>query len=229
VTRSWPAVLALLGVLALQVPAAWAQSTGPGPGRIELSAGALWVGHQALGSNAANETTSTGTSLRIFSISSDLAGAAGVEGRVGVRLSHSLVAIAEASYTKPQVRVSISNDIENGTTVTAIETTQQYMIGGAVAWYLPYRFDASRVAPFVTAGGGYLRQLHEAATLVATGRYYQFGGGATYLFASRPNRVLKGLGLRAEARAVLRQHGIAFDTGSAHVAPMLAAALVARF
>jgi hypothetical protein len=228
VTRVSPPVLALLGVVALHVPAAWAQSTGAEPGRIELSAGALWVGPQALGSNAANETTSTATSLRLFSTSSDLAGAVGVDGRVGVRLSPALVATAEASYTKPQVRVSISNDTENSTPVTAIETTQQYMIGGAVMWFLPYRFNASRVAPFVTAGGGYLRQLHEAATLVVTGRYYQVGGGVTYLFASRPNRVLKGLGFRAEARAIVRQHGVAFDT-SAHLAPVLAAALFARF
>jgi hypothetical protein len=228
VTRVSPPVLALLGVVAVHVPAAWAQATGADPGRIELSAGALWVGQQVLGSNAANETTSTGTSLRLFSASSDLAAAAGVDGRVGVRLSHALVATAEASYTKPQLRVSISNDTENSTPVTAIETTQQYMIGGAVVWYLPYRFNASRVAPFVTGGGGYLRQLHEAATLVVTGRYYQVGGGVTYLFASRPNRILKGLGLRAEARAIVRQHGVAFDT-SAHLAPALAAALFARF
>ena len=222
-------VLALLGVVALHVPAAWAQqSTGAEPGRIELSAGMLWVGHQALGSTAGNETTSTGTSLRVFSTSSDLAGAAGVDGRVGVRLSRALVAMAEASYTKPPLRVAISNDIENSTLVTAIETTQQFMIGGAILWYLPFRFSASRAAPFVTAGGGYLRQLHEGATLVATGRYYQFGGGVTYPFASRPNRVLKGLGLRAEARAIVRQQGVAFDT-SAHLAPTLAAAFFARF
>ena len=226
--RRFSAAVALWGVVGLHVPAARAQSTGADPGRIELSAGALWVGHQALGSTAANETTSTGTSLRLFSTSSDLAGAAGFEGRVGVRLSHALVATAEASYSKPQLRVSITNDIENSTAVTAIETMQQFMIGGAVVWYLPYRFGASRVAPFVTAGGGTLRQLHEAATLVATGRYYQFGGGVTHLFASRPNHRLKGLGLRAEARAIVRQQGVAFDT-RAHLAPTLAAALFARF
>jgi len=61
-----------------------------------------------------------------------------------------------------------------------------------------------------------------------TGRYYQVGGGVTYLFRSRPDRVLKGLGLRAEARAIARQQGVAFDT-NAHLAPTLAAALFARF
>jgi len=222
--------LALVIVSTLDVTAARAQSpAAPQPGRFEVAVGSLWTGHQALGSSDANETTSTGSSLKLFSTSSDLASAAGLEGRVGVRLRRSLEAEVDASYAKPPLRVAISNDFESSAPVTATETIQQFTIGAGVVWYLPYRpRRGTRVAPFAIAGGGYLRQLHESAILVQTGRFYQFGGGVKYLLASRPTRPLKGVGVRLDVRAIVRSKGIAFDAGQ-HTSPALGASLFVRF
>jgi hypothetical protein len=199
----------------------------PIPGRVEASVGVLWAGHQALGDGAANETTGAGGAMRLFTASSDLAAAGGVDGRVAVRLLRSLEVAMEASYTKPKLNVALSNDIENAPPVVATETMQQLMLGGSVVWYLPSG-GAARFAPFATGGGGYLRQLHEDGTLVDTGRYYQFGGGVKYLFFSRPGGHLAALGVRLEARAVLRAKGVAFDE-KLHAAPAFGAALFVRF
>jgi hypothetical protein len=196
-------------------------------GRVEASIGAIWIGHQALGEIAANETTSTGAPFRIFTASSDLAAAAGFDGRIAVRVLRSLEAALDASYTKPQLKTTLANDIENAPPVTAIETMQQAMVGGSVNWYPPIG-ATSRLAPFVTAGGGYLRQVHEAGTLLQTGHYYQFGGGVKYLLFSHPGAHVKGLGLRVDARAVLRAKGIAFDD-KMHAAPAIGAAAFVRF
>src|SRR5262249_57367737 len=84
-----------------------------------------------------------------------------------------------------------------------------------------------RVAPFLSGGGGYLRQLHETATLVVTGRYYQFGGGVAYPLTSQSGGWLKTMGLRLEARAIIRVNGVAFDS-SAHVAPTAGASFFLR-
>ena len=125
------------------------------------------------------------------------------------------------------MNVALSNDTENAAPVVATETMQQLMVGGNVVWYLPAGGTA-RLAPFATGGGGYLRQLHEEGTLVDTGRYYQFGGGVKYLFFSRPAGRLAALGVRVEARAVLRAKGVAFDE-KLHASPALGGGVFLRF
>jgi len=190
--------------------------------------GALWVGGQPLGTKAATETTGPGGSAPLFSTSSDLAGAAGIDGRVGVRLTRALVAEAEASYLTPQLRVAISGDFEGAAAVTATETVQQFTIGGGVLWYLPNGGRTRRFAPFAMAGGGYLRQLHDQGTLVDTGRYYQVGGGATYLLASGRHFHTNGIGARADVRAFIRSQGAAFD-GGGHTSPAVGLTAFVRF
>jgi hypothetical protein len=223
------AALAVVAALAVSSRDVCAQtSNAPVPGRVEASVGVMWVGHQALGDGAANETTGTGSSMRIFTASSDLGGAGGVDGRVAVRLQRSLEVAMEASYARPKVNIALGNDIENAARVVATETMQQLMIGGSLVWYLPSGVSTARLAPFATGGGGYLRQVHEDGTLVGTGRYYQFGGGVKYLFFSHPGRRLTALGARAEARAVLRAKGVAFDE-KLHAAPALGVGVFLRF
>jgi hypothetical protein len=230
VTFAGTARLALVIVSTLDVPAARAQSLAAlQPGRFEVALGSQWIGHQGLGSNNANETTSAGGSQKLFSTSSDLVGAAGLEGRIGVRLRRSLEAEVEASYAKPPLRITISSDFESAAPVTASETIQQFTFGAGVVWYLPSRARrTTRLAPFLTAGGGYLRQLHESATLLETGHFYQFGGGMKYLLASRPTRQLKGVGVRVDVRALVRSKGIAFDAGH-YTSPVIGASLFVRF
>jgi hypothetical protein len=223
------AALAMCAALAVSSREVCAQPPDtPMPGRVEASAGLLLVGHQALGDGVANETTGTGSSMRIFTASSDLAAASGVDLRVAVRVVRSLEVAMEGSYAKPKLNIALGNDIESAPPITATETTQQLMIGGGVVWYLPSRVRTARFAPFASGGGGYLRQVHEDRTLVKTGRYYQFGGGVKYLFFSHPGSHLAALGARVEARAVLRAKGVAFDE-KVHATPALGVALFVRF
>jgi hypothetical protein len=221
------ALFVVAGLLSLRVPPACAQSSAP-PGRVELAIGPLWIGRQALGSSDANETTSTGGALTLFSASTELASASGWEGRVGVKVWRSLEAEASATYATPEIRSQISSDLEATTPVTVTERIQQFTVGGGIVWYPPLGRSPSRLAPFVTAGGGYLRQLHEAATLVQTGQFYQLGGGVKFLFASRPGSRLRGFGARVDARAIVRSKGVAFDS-SRHTSPALGASLFVRF
>jgi hypothetical protein len=219
----------LIGVASLRVPCVRAQSVDAvEPGHVELAIGPLWVGRQALGSGDANETTSAGGSLPLFGTSTELSSATGLEARVGVRLSRAFEAEASGTYATPQLRTQISNDVEGAGPVTATEVIKQFTIGAGVVWYVRPPRSASRLAPFATAGAGYLRQVHESGTLVETGRFYQFGGGVKYLFGSRPGSRLKGIGARIDVRALVRQQGVAFDAGR-HLSPAAAASLFARF
>ncbi len=205
-----------------------AQTEAP-PGRVELGFGVLWLGLSSLGSIDATETTGAGGKARIFSTSTDVASATGIEGRLAVRLSRRFEAEATAAYLRPELRATISNDIEVSGTVIATETIRQFTIGGAVLWYVPSRTSTRRLWPFVIGGAGYLRQLHESATLAVTGQTCQIGGGVKYLFGSRrPSRPLSGLGVRADARLVGRRKGVAFDD-RLRFSPALGGSILARF
>jgi len=186
------------------------------------------VGHQALGSSDANETTPGGSTLKIFTAASDLARVAGLEARIAVRLIRSLEAEVEASYGTPRLTVAVSNDIENAPAVTAVERVQQFTVGAGAVWYVPFRTWASRLAPFVTAGGGHLRHMHEDRTFLETGQYYQAGGGVKLLLFSRPRGFLNAIGARVDVRAVVRKEGVAFDDRR-HASPAAGASAFVRF
>jgi hypothetical protein len=226
VSRARIAAFLLAGAM-LPASAAFAQGGDPPASRVELGIGAYWIGRQPLGTTTASETTASGGKATLFTASSDLAGASGFAGRAGVRITRSLVVEAEASYVKPQLRIALSGDSEGAAPVTATETIQQYMIGAGVLWYVPMARTA-RFAPFATAGGGYLRQMHEQATLVDTGHFYQFGGGASVLLVSGRHFGTKGIGARVDARAVIRAKGVAFDGGS-KTSPAAGVSLFVRF
>jgi hypothetical protein len=226
-TRTTAIVLATLVVCTLNTRTACAQSApATGPGRIEASIGALWVGRQALGAADANETTPTGGALKIFTTSTELAAVSGFEARVAVRVGRSLEVEMEGSYGQPELRVAISADSEGAPNSTAVEQVQQFTIGGGAVWYLPRL--APRLAPFVTGGLGQLRQMHQDRIALETGLYYQVGGGVKYFFFSRPGGFFNAFGARADVRALVRIKGVAFDE-SGHASPAVGVSAFVRF
>jgi hypothetical protein len=163
----------------------------------------------------------------LFSTSSDLAAAGGIEGRIGVRLTRALQVEASSSYSRPQLRASVSGDIENAASAILVETIQQFTVDGGVVLHLDQWRFGGRAVPFVSAGAGYLRQLHEGNALVVTGQMYRVGGGATCLLMSRSSG-LKGFGIRGDLRAIVRTKGVAFDH-RAHASPAAAGSVFLRF
>jgi hypothetical protein len=190
---------------------AFAQSDPP-PSRLELGVGVRWIGSEPLGTRPANETTGSGGTSPLFNTTSELSAAAGIDGRVGVRVFRSLVAEAEGAYLKPELRIAVSADAEGAAPVTATETIQQFTIGGNAVWYFP--MGHSRVAPFAIGGGGYLRQLHASGTFADTGSFYHAGGGVSTLLGPGGRWHTKGIGIRADVQAFIRSNGVSFDHAS---------------
>jgi hypothetical protein len=216
-------------LVAFAAPAASviAQPSEPPASRFELAGGVGWIGHAKLGDTAAKETTAAGGSVNLFTMSTELASAGGVTARAGVRLTHLLRVEANASFSKPQLRIAVAGDTEGAASLTATESIQEYMIGGDVLVRLPLK-RRPRLEPFVLGGAGYLRQLHEAATLVETGHYFDAGGGLSWLFSVGGHFHTKGAGLRFDARAVVRSKGVALDGGS-RTSPAAGASAFVRF
>lgn len=225
--RACQVAAACVCACALPVSTARAQTALEERGRFEVALGPLWVGRAAFGRADATETASSGGRFPLFSTSSELAAAPGLEARVGIRFARRLQVEASSSYRRPQLRATISGDVENAARIAVAESIQQFTFDGALVLQLArWRFGRGGL-PFVSAGAGYLRELHEGSTLVATGRVCHVGGGVKYLLTSRDAK-LKGVGVRGEVRALMRTRGVAFDTG-VHASPAVAGSVFVRF
>ena len=202
---------------------------GPLAGAFEVSAGASWIGSTAFAARDASLTGSGGEAFRLFSTSTELSGGRGFDLRIGRRVTRIVEAGLWAALSSPTLKTRVTSDVENGAAAIASEAITQLTVevSGLVSLT---RFNVgSRVLPFVTAGGGYLRQLHEGETLVQTGRVYHLGAGARMpLFTRGRDRRVKQIGLRADVRAVMRTGGVTID-GLAHTTPEVTASAFVRF
>jgi hypothetical protein len=226
VTRLCAAAGAVICLLAVQPPDVFAQSVPQEQGRFEVAAGPVWTGRESFGVSSATETSASGGRFTLFQTSSALLGVWGVEARVGVRVTRALEAEASSSYSRPTLRTSVSADVENGDALAVDDLVRQITLDGSIVLKLE-RWRFGRGVPFVSAGAGYVRQIHESNTLVSTGQSYHVGGGAKYLLMARDGR-LKGVGIRGDVRALVRTKGVAFDN-RAHLSPVVAASLFFRF
>jgi hypothetical protein len=218
---------AFAGALASALPAR-AQEAPLVPGRFELAIGPQWTRGSSFGFRGANETQADGSALALFSTTSELSSAPGLEARIGVRVTRRLELEAIGSYAAPDLAIAASRDTEGAIDVTAKERVQHFTIGGAAIWNLSVKRFSARTIPFLTAGDAYIRQLHDASTLATGGQQIWAGGGVRRLLTVRERRRLKTVGLRGDVRLVVRSKSIALDDRT-HVAPALAASFFVRF
>lgn len=205
-----------IGILAmLLLPAfAFAQNgAGSRRGHITFGAGLLQSGGYDIGDATAqlrgNGPGTSPTPFTLFNAKSRITAATAPMVQIGIALSRTIAIETTASYGRPRLSVSITGDPEAPSQELPGETVEQYQIEAGLTWQLPVR-TGRRVAPFVAAGGGYLRQLHEDRTLVETGQVYHAGIGARYWLRGG-DRSSKAFGLRGDLRVNLRRHGIDFE------------------
>ena len=152
--RESASLIAVLVCACVQHASLAAAQTGgePTTGRIEVAAGLGRTGATSFGALDATLTAADGSRYRLFSTSSELASASGVELRVGARVARSVDAEVVVAYAIPRLITSITADAENGA-ATASEPIGQLTIAGAAVVYFP-RWLGPRLVPFATAGGG---------------------------------------------------------------------------
>ena len=191
----------------------------------ELGGAVTWVGNFSGPSRAAeltrNEQAAGGFDL--FQFSGEVANGAGAGAWLGYHLTRMIALEAGLRFSKPELSYRLSGDAENAPDATATETLNRYVFTGSVVLHLR-RVDVSRFVPFVAAGGGHIRELHELNELVETGHEYHALGGVKYWLGNNRRR----LGLRAQAGVSVGNGGFDFREGSRTV-PMAAAGLVYLF
>lgn len=213
-----PGLLATL-LVAMLSPSASAQPVEP---RFSVPAGVRWTGGVGFGGRDANETTATGSDYRLFASESEFSSVIGLETGFGVRLTRLIHAEALVSYGQMDLRAHITSDVEGIPDTEASESIAQLTLEGAVRIQLP-SWRLGRATPYVAAGGGYLRHLHEGRRLVENGSIFRVGGGIAV-----PLTPVSSSALRFDVLAVVRKNGAALDD-TAQVSPSAAATFVWGF
>jgi hypothetical protein len=213
-STAWLIVAWGFGVAPLQ-----AQTTEEG--RFDAGVGFRFTGSMTLASANAVERGLGGMSRTVFSSETAIQPSAGALAWMSVRLTRLLDAEVAVTVSAPGLVTSITDDVENVPDASAREDIRQFSFeGGLVAHPAGWRRGPWR--PFVDAGAGYLRQLHEGRVLVETGSQFYLGAGTRYLFKTpRP-------GIRADLRAAFFKDGIAFDSRY-HGAPTFSLSAFVRF
>jgi len=222
---------------------AWAQapqrqSVGAAkePGRthsFEVSFGAGLQTPDNVGTAAATMTTNApgGGATTFFSNSITRRTAPAFRARIGYRLTRVLSLEGGFLVSPGKVEDRVSGDAEQAAPITiAGESMTQYFVDASIIAHLSrLAFAGGAGVPFLEAGGGYLRQMHETNVAFDTGQIYHFGGGATYMFRKRPTGRVTGMGLRADAQLYIRHKGFSTATSSQGVFASIGAALVVAF
>lgn len=181
--------------------------------RLTISAGGTWLGGYDVGRSSAqlrgNGTGPTPPAFTLFTTDAHFSPAMAPEIRLSLSLTPRVAIEGGASLSHPRVGVRIAGDAEASAQELPGERLEQYVFDGALSWQLPISLGP-RLAPYVTAGGAHLRQLHEDRTLAETGRIYYAGGGARVWVRGGHGRA-RPAGLRGEFRLNVRNHGIDFE------------------
>jgi hypothetical protein len=204
--------LAIVAAVIIVPAAAAAQSSSP-LRRIEVAAGVGVLGGAALGSQEADLRTATaGQPYRLFSSSTRMSTAPIFDLRLGVPVAGRYGIEGHLSYGHPELGTSLSSDAEHAPDLAAIERLDQYVIDGGVVVGLD-EWTIAGLHPFATAGGGYLRQLHEGLVVIEEGGVFFVGGGVKHTIHTRPRGLVRGIGARADVRLNLLSGGIHIDDG----------------
>ena len=185
------------------------------PWSIEVDAGGLWLGGIDFGSAAAGITAngSPPADYPLFRTASELRAGPAYEGRIGVRLTRAVGVEGAFQYARLPLETRISGDVEDAPSLTASNDLRRYIVEVSGVLHLTRYRIGRNGSPFLLGGAGYVRELDERQALAETGGLYHAGGGFKYLFSERTHGLIKGFGLRADARIYFRQGGFELEDG----------------
>jgi hypothetical protein len=201
-------ILAWVASPALAAAQTYARRDVPRAGSVELGAAVAWTGGFDQESVSAEETRNSTTDTSpfvLFTTDSRTESVTGAQGRVGVYLSRALSLEGGVEYGRPTVSTQLANDAESAADITATEKLTRIIIDGSAVFHLTgLSFNGGRGVPFLRAGAGYVRELHEKNEVIDTGSEFHAGGGLKVWFGRGKHRT----GFRFDG-------GVMFRTGGA--------------
>jgi hypothetical protein len=205
----------LLALVATATPLQAQTAEGRPLRRPEITVGGGWLGGASLGSADASlrANDQAVTPFRIFSTGSDFGAAPALFVQAGLGLTLRLAVEGGLTWSRPEIRTTVGDDIEGAASLTVAEQVSQYFIDATLIVMLDELRIGGRTVPFAAAGGGYLRQLHEGGSAVDQGQVYHVGGGVKYWLRTRGAGRIRATGLRGDVRAYFTRGGVSYGEG----------------
>lgn len=201
------------------------------PWRPVIGVGGAWLGAQDLGRvTAQTRRAAVGVTapqlFTLFTTETNLGGAPAAALSVTVPITRQWAVVVRGGAARPTLTTTITGDAEGAPATEATEQTADYTVEASVAYQLP-RLGGRHARAYLLAGGGYLRQLHEANVLVETGHSWHTGAGLRWWLRGGDGRA-RALGLTGELRWVWQSGGIAYTTATRSI-PAAAAGFFVSF
>jgi hypothetical protein len=198
--------------LACPLPASAQAVLEPPVRRVEVTVGGGLIAGADLGTTDANLTANRTTRqpFALFSTETRVGATPSFHVRAGYALNRRYSIEGGVVLSRPELRSSVTNDVEGASPLTIIEGIDQYFFDASLVVMLEQWRVGLGTVPFIAAGGGYLRQLHEGLTVIEHGHVYHAGGGVKHWLRARNDRPIRGVGLRADARMYFLVRGVSF-------------------
>lgn len=160
----------------------------------------------------ANGPGATTDSFILFRTASELGPSWHLGVRVSYRAARTLSVEGSLTVARPAIETRVVGDVEAAGMAVVEGRVWRYLTEVGIVAHPPrWRFAMGRAAPFLAAGIGYLRELHEGRTLVETGRSISAGGGLKYVLLARAGRVVEAVGVQTRGRLVWLDGGADLD------------------
>ncbi|MGB2715043.1 MAG: hypothetical protein WBC51_12745 [Vicinamibacterales bacterium] len=199
----------------------------PHAGSWELGGGVVWTGGFT-GPTSSAELTRNGQSsggFDLFTAAGEMKGGVGAGATIAVFLSRSVAVEGGFRVSQPSVRYRLSGDAEEASDITAQENLTRYVFTGSLLVHLRRMSPGVSTVPFIAAGAGYVRDLHQGNELLETGTEFHGVVGLKYWFnTTASNR----FGIRGEAGVSMTDGGFDFSDKS-RLVPIASASLVYLF
>lgn len=209
--RRWPLLAVIVGVgLVVGRPAeaqVYLGQEAPRRGSIEVTAGGGWAGGFDVTTEAAELTQAAGNdAFDLFTSDGHVDGFPGGYARLGLYLTRTVSIEGGIRFARPTLSFELAGDAESAADATATETLSHYVFDGSLLLHFPNAsFAGGRAVPFVSGGGGYLRELHEGSELVETGDEFHATAGLKVWLTGGAGR--RRFGLRGEVGVTSRGGG----------------------
>lgn len=185
----------------------WVGRSGPRAGAFEISGGGMWSAGQDLDPRAATLTPNPGTgsdSFELFGADPSIKPVFGAQALVGYYITRALAIEGGMQYSRPTLSVELSDDFEDAPSLTAATSITQYLFTGSAVYHFG---NSANVTPFIAAGAGHLRDVHNGNELLGTSVEYHGKVGVKWRTGNERGR----MGLRAEGGVSMRTGGFSFD------------------
>jgi hypothetical protein len=213
-------MLAMVPVAASAQPT-YIGRTSPHRWTVEIGGGGVWTGGYDAGSTIATLTRPGSTTpLTLFAVNSRMLSAPGAAAQLGLFLSSRVSLEGAFQYSRPILRAHVTDDFESAPDTDVDGVVVTYLAQGS----LLYHFGGGRFVPFVSGGGGYLRQIDDENLDLVTGTEIHGGGGLKYWFGTGGKR----LGLRFDAAVSSRSKSVAFEQ-KRRIVPSVGAGIAFQF